>query len=73
MKDTHKERVIQTAIQNYKDSICFGFSNSTIHAIHMMEEARYMCAPFNIEGIAQLDKTIADAKSKFRDQLQHEL
>lgn len=69
MRDVHKEKVIKTAIQGYKDSVLFGFSSSTAHAINMMEEACYMCAPFNIKGIAELEKTIKEAKEKYKDEL----
>ena len=69
MRDLHKEKVIKTAIQEYKNSVLFGFSSGTAQAINMMEEARYMCAPFNIEGIAELEKTIKEAKKKYKDKL----
>lgn len=39
MRDSHKELVIKTAIQEYKNSVLFGFSSSTAHAINMMENA----------------------------------
>ena len=68
MRDAHKEKVIKTAIQEYKNSVLFGFSSSTAHAINMMEEARYMCAPLNIKGIAELEKTIKEAKEKYKDE-----
>ena len=68
MVDKHKEKVIKVAIQEYKNSILFGFSSSTPHAINMMEEAFYMCSPFNIKGIAELKKTIEEAK-KYRKEL----
>lgn len=69
MRDLHKEKVTKTAIQEYKNSVLFGFSSGTAQAINMMEEARYMCAPFNIEGIAELEKTIKEAKKKYKDKL----
>ena len=69
MRNTYKEKIIKTAIQNYKDSVLFGFSSSTTHAINMMEEALYMCAPFNIEGVAKLEKTIKEAKEKYKEEL----
>lgn len=69
MRDAHKEKIIKTAIQEYKNSVLFGFSSSTAHAINMMEEARYMCAPFNIKWIAELEKTIKEAKEKYKDEL----
>lgn len=64
MKDTHKENVIKSAIQEYKNSVLFGFSSNTARAINMMEEAYYMCSPFNISGTAELGKTIIEAKEK---------
>lgn len=69
MKDMHKETVIEVAIQEYKNSVLFGFSSSTPHAINMMEEAWYMCSPFNIKGIAELEKTIKEAKEKYKKEL----
>lgn len=69
MRDAHKEKVIKTAIQEYKNSVLFGFSSSTAHAINMMEEAHYMCAPFNIKGIAELERTIKEAKEKYKYEL----
>ena len=39
MRDIHKQRIIQTAIREYKESVLFGFSPSAPHAINMMEEA----------------------------------
>lgn len=69
MKDAHKENIIKTAIREYKNSVLFGFSSNTIHAINMMEEARYMCGSFNINGIAELEKTIKEAKEKYKKEL----
>ena len=68
MRDTHKELVIKTAIQEYKNSVLFGFSRSTVHAINMMENAYIMCSG-NIEGIEELKKTIQDAKEKYEKEL----
>lgn len=65
----HKEKVIKTAIQNYKDSVLFGFSSRTAQAISMMEQVHYMCALFNVKGIAELEKTIKDAKEKYKEEL----
>ena len=65
MKDSHKELVIRTAIQEYKNSILFGFGTNTLHSINMMESAYSMCAPFNIDGISELEKTIKEAKERF--------
>lgn len=56
MRDSHKESVIKTAIQEYKNSVLFGFSSSTAHAINMMENTFIMCSG-NIEGIEELRKT----------------
>lgn len=69
MKDKHKEKVIQVAIQEYRNSTLFGFGSNTAHAINMMEEARYMCAPFNVDGIVELEKTIKEAKIKYKKEL----
>lgn len=69
MKDAHKEKVIKTAIQEYKNSVLFGFGSNTAHAINMMEEAEYMCSPFNIKGIEELRKTIKEAKEKYKKEL----
>ena len=44
MRDSHKELVIKTAIQEYKNSVLFGFSSSTAHAINMMENTFIMCS-----------------------------
>lgn len=44
MRDIHKQRIIQTAIREYKESVLFGFSPSAPHAINMMEEALHMCS-----------------------------
>lgn len=69
MRDSHKELVIKTAIQEYKNSVLFGFSSSTAHAINMMEEAYYMCSAYNIKGIAELKETIKEAKEKYKNEL----
>lgn len=68
MRDTHKELVIKTAIQEYKNSVLFGFSSSTVHAINMMENAYIMCSN-NIEGIEELRRTILEAKEKYKNEL----
>lgn len=36
----------------------------------MMEEVWHMCAPFNINGIVELEKTIKEAKEKYTDELE---
>ena len=72
MRDTHKELVIKTAIQEYKNSVLFGFSSSTAHAINMMEDAWHMCVAYNIKGIAELEKTIKEAKEKYKKELGNE-
>lgn len=41
-KEIRKELVMKTAIQEYKNSVLFGFSRSTAHAINMMENAYIM-------------------------------
>ena len=69
MRDSHKELAIKTAIQEYKNSVLFGFSSSTAHAINMMEEAYYMCSAYNIKGIAELKETIKEAKEKYKKEL----
>lgn len=68
MKDAHNELVMKTAIQEYKNSVLFGFSSSTAHAINMMENAYIMCSG-NIEGIAELRRTIQEAKEKYKKEL----
>jgi hypothetical protein len=70
LRDSHKEKVIESAIQEYKNSILFGFGSSALHAINMMELAYYMCAPFNIKGMAELKKTIEDAVSRVKGGLE---
>ena len=60
MRDSHKELAIKTAIQEYKNSVLFGFSSNTAHAINMMENVFIMCSG-NIEGIEELRKTIKEA------------
>ena len=69
MRDSHKELVIKTAIQEYENSVLFGFSGSTAHAIDMMEEAYYMCSAYNIKGIAELKETIKEAKEQYKNEL----
>lgn len=69
MRDAHKELVIKTAIQEYKNSVLFGFSSSTAHIIAMMEEAYCMCSAYNIKGIAELRRTIKEAKEKYKNEL----
>lgn len=69
MRDKHKETVIRTAIQECKNSVLFGFSSSTPHAIVMMEDAYAMCSAYNIDGIAELRKTIRNAKEKYKNEL----
>lgn len=66
MRDKHKEKVIEVAIQNYKDSVAFGFSSSTKNAINMMEDAYYMCSGFNIDGISELRKLSMKQKRNIR-------
>ena len=68
MRDTHKELVIKTAIQEYKNSVLFGFSSSTVHPINMMENAYIMCSN-NIEVIEELRRTILEAKEKYKNEL----
>lgn len=68
MRDSHKELVIKTAIQEYKNSVLFGFSSSTAHAINMMENTFIMCSG-NIEGIEELRKTIKEVKEKYKNEL----
>ena len=72
MRDKHKEQVIQTAIQEYRDSCCFGFGSRTAHTISMMEEAYYMCSLYNIRGITALKQTIDEAKDKWKKELAKE-
>ena len=69
MRDLHKEKVIKTAIQEYKNSVLFGFGSNTANAINVMENAFIMCSPFNIQGVAELQKTIKEAKEKYKDEL----
>lgn len=69
MKDAHKELVIKTAIQEYKNSVLFGFSSNTAHAINMMEDAYIMCSAYNIKGIAELEQIIKEAKEKYKKEL----
>lgn len=68
MRDAHKELVMKTAIQEYKNSVLFGFSRNTAHAINMMENAFIMCSG-NIEGIEELRRTINEAKEKYKNEL----
>lgn len=68
MRDKHKELVLKTAIQEYKNSVMLGFSSSTVHAINMMENAYIMCSN-NIEGIEELRRTIQEAKEKYKKEL----
>ncbi len=69
MRDSYKEQVINVAIQNYKNSVLFGFSSSTKNAINMMEEAYYMCSQFNIDGVSKLREAIDEAKEKYKKEL----
>lgn len=62
MRDIHKQRIIQTAIREYKESVLFGFSPSAPHAINMMEETLHMCRPYNVLGISVLENTLKEAK-----------
>ena len=39
MRDLYKEEVIKTAIQEYKNSVLFGFGSNTANAINVMENA----------------------------------
>lgn len=70
MRDAHKELVIKTAIMAYEKSVMFGFSSSTPKAIKGMEDAWYMCAPYNIEGTSELLGVINLAKERFKVELQ---
>ena len=65
MRDIHKQRIIQTAIREYKESVLFGFSPSAPHAINMMEEALHMCRPYNVLGISVLENSLKADVSKF--------
>ena len=56
MRDSHKELAIKTAIQEYKNSVLFGFSSNTAHAINMMENVFIMCS-----GNSQLLLTLSGA------------
>lgn len=69
MRDARKEAVMKIAIQEYRNSVVYGFSSNTANAINMMEEAYQMCAFFNIEGNAELRKIIDEAKEKYKDEL----
>lgn len=69
MRDLYKENVIKTAIQEYKNSVLFGFGGNTANAINVMENAFIMCSPFNIQGVAKLQETIKEAKEKYKDEL----
>lgn len=69
MRDLHKEEVVRTAIQEYKHSVLFGFGSNTANAINVMENVFIMCSPFNIQGVAELQKIIKDAKEKYKDEL----
>lgn len=68
MRDSYKELVIKTAIQEYKNSVLFGFSSRTAPAIIMMENAFIMCSG-NIEGVEELRRTIREAKEKYKNEL----
>ena len=68
MRDLYKEEVIKTAIQEYKNSVLFGFGSNTANAINVMENAFIMCSPYKIKGEAELQKTITEAKEKCRDE-----
>lgn len=69
MRDLRKEEVVRTAIQEYKRSVLFGFGSNTANAINVMENVFIMCSPFNIQGVAELQKIIKDAKEKYKDEL----
>lgn len=69
MRDAHKELVIKTAIQEYRESVLFGFGRNTAHAINMMENAFVMCCSNNIKGIEELRRTILEAKEKYKKEL----
>lgn len=69
MRDIHKQRIIQTAIREYKESVLFGFSSSAPHAINMMEETLHMCRPYNVLGISVLENTLKEAKKKYEKEL----
>jgi hypothetical protein len=66
MRNLYKEKVVKTAIQEYKDSVLFGFGSDTANAINVMENAFIMCSPFNIEGIAELQKQLKKQKKSTR-------
>ena len=68
MRDAHKELVKKTAIQEYRNSVLFGFSRNTALAINMMENAYIMCSG-NIEGIEELRRIIQEAKEKYKKEL----
>lgn len=68
MRDAHKELIMKTAIQEYKNSVLFGFSRNMAHAINMMENAYIMCS-YNIKGIEELRRTIQEAKEKYKKEL----
>lgn len=69
MRDRQKELIIKTSIQDYKNSILFGFSSSTASAISMMENVFIMCSCYNIEGIEELREIMNSAKEKYKKEL----
>ncbi len=69
MRDAHKELVIKTSIREYENSVLFGLSSSTAHAINMMENAYIMCSAYNIKGIEELRRTIKEAKEEYKKEL----
>lgn len=69
MRDIHKQRILQIALREYDESVLYGFSPSTPHAINMMEEALHMCRPYNMLGISVLENTLKEAKKKYEKEL----
>lgn len=69
MRDIHKQRILQIALREYDESVLYGFSASTPHAINMMEEALHMCRLYNVLGISVLENTLKEDKKKYEKEL----
>lgn len=61
----NKELAIESAIQEYKNSISFGVSSRINRVINMMENVYIMCTPYNIKGVDTLGKAIKEAKEVY--------
>ena len=60
MRNRNKEKVLQTALQQYESAIHTGSTENLAATLKMMENVRIMCAPYSITGIEKLEQKIRE-------------